>query len=209
CGVPLPRLPGGRQKMGLRTVIQSSVGKILNKGIELSLGPETLHFETEDELAAFLRSRASAAAETLAGFRRLSVEQLERHLVRNEQIHKQVLGLLLQATESGASVEQVWRELDINQLPDEHQWPAILFAIGANGELEEPTRRLALECFVDFLRARKSLIVRLIELAGDPQQTAELNLAAAAPVPASAMEDGSKAAKGAAFRALPRDQDFE
>lgn len=190
--------------MGLRTVIQSKVGRIFNKGIELPLGAEQLHFENEEELAAFLRSRASAAAETLAAFKGMTAARLERHLARNEQLHKQVLGLLLQATESGSPVAEVWRELDISQLPDEHQWPAILFAVGANTELDESLRRLALECFVDFLRARKSLIVRLIELAREPQQTAEIRdadvLAAGKP---------ARQPEGPAFQPLPKDKDFE
>jgi hypothetical protein len=48
--------------MGLRTVIQGSVGRILNKGFELQLGPDLLQFETEDEFKRFLKSRANAAA---------------------------------------------------------------------------------------------------------------------------------------------------
>lgn len=152
--------------MGVRTVIQGGVDRFLGKGFELQLGAETCKFETEDELKAFLKARAGVSASTLATLREMSQERLERHLRRNERVYKHVLGLLLQVAEHRTPVELLWRELDISELPDEQQWPAILFAVSSNHHLSEAIKRESIERFVEFLRARKALLVKLIDLSG-------------------------------------------
>jgi len=150
--------------MGIRTVIQGRVDRFLGKGFELQLGPESLRFETEDEFKAFLKARANVSAGTLSQLKEMSHDRLDRHLQRNERICKFTLGLLLQVVEHATPVDMLWRELDISELPDEQQWPAILFAVSSNDDLPEALKRETVERFIEFLRARKALLIRLIEL---------------------------------------------
>lgn len=163
--------------MGLRTVIRGGVGRVLSKGFELQLGPDVLAFETDDEFRGFLKLRAAAAADSLAQLKNLPPERLERQLRRNERIYKHTLGLLLQVVEHDTPVDMLWRDLDISELPDEQQWPAILFAV-SSAELPDELKRETIERFVEFLRERKMLINRLMALAGNGssvhQQTAEV-----------------------------------
>lgn len=165
--------------MGVRTVFQDRVGRLLGKGFELQLGPELLRFESEDEFKSFLKNRSNAAAESLAKLKGLSGDKLERQLRRNERIYKHVLGLLLQVVEHDTPVDMLWRELDISELPDEQQWPAILFAVSSNDVLSDALKRESIERFIEFLRARKTLILRLIEFSNENapvyQQTAEFD----------------------------------
>ncbi|HEX6930360.1 MAG TPA: FHA domain-containing protein [Gammaproteobacteria bacterium] len=168
--------------MGIRTVIQGGVDRFLGKGFELQLGSEALHFETEDQFKIFLKSRANVSAETLAQLKEMPVDRLDRQLQRNERIYKYTLGLLLQVAERGTSVDMLWRELDISELPDEQQWPAILFGVSSSRELSDDLKRESIERFVEFLRARKALLLKLRELAGAPrierhQDTAEFEAA--------------------------------
>lgn len=189
--------------MGLKTVIQGGVDRFLGKGFELQLGPDLLRFETEDQLKLFLRQRANVSAETLSQLKELPADRLERFLQRNERIYKQTLSLLLQVAEHGASVELLWRDLDISELPDEQQWPAILFAMSSSS-LPEPLKRESVERFIEFLRARKALLVKLLELAGAPrierhQSTAEFEAIDDVPPPDDGDDDTPEDLTGAAM----------
>lgn len=203
--------------MGIRTVIQGRVDRFLGKGLELQLGSETLRFETESEFKAFLKSKANVASGTLAELKEMSAERLERHVQRNEKICKFTLGLLLQVVEHSASVEMVWRELDISELPDEQQWPAILFAVSSNNDLPEALQRETIERFVEFLRARKALLIRLIELSEATQivrhqETAEFDAAVdnTPPVDDEAPSDltGAAMTRGRNYRRMPNGEDI-
>lgn len=152
--------------MGIKTVIRDGVDRLRDKGLALPLGADVMRFETEDDFKAFLKARANVAAETLASLKEQPADRLARLAQRNDRIYKHVLGLLLQVVEHGTPVDMLWRELDISELPDEQQWPSILFAVSSNHDLPEALKRETVERFVEFLRARKALLVKLEELAG-------------------------------------------
>lgn len=201
--------------MGVRTVIRGGVDRFLGKAIELPLGAEVMRFETEDELKIFLKARANVSAETLAALKELPAERLERHLKRNERICRHVLGLLLQVAEHGTPVDMLWRDLDISELPDEQQWPALLFAVSSSHELSESVKRECVERFVEFLRARKALLLKLVALTGTAslqrhQDTAEFEAADHVP-PADddVPEDltGAAMTRGRDYRRLPGKRD--
>lgn len=201
--------------MGIRTVIQGGVDRIRGKGIELQLGTETQRFESEDAYKVFLKARASVSAETLGRLKELDVDRLERYLQRNERTYKHVLGLLLQVAEHGTPVDMLWRELDISELPDEQQWPAVLFAVSSNHDLSEALKRESVERFVEYLRARKTLLVKLADLASVArierhQDTAEFEAADNVPPPDDAVSDdvtGAAMTRGRNYRRIPANQE--
>lgn len=198
--------------MGVKTVFQDRVGRFLGKGFELPLGPEVLRFETEDEFRSYLKARSSASAETLAKLKGLSGDKLDRELRRNERICKHVLGLLLQVVEHDTPVDMLWRELDISELPDEQQWPAILFAVSSSDILTDALKRETVERFIGFLRARKTLILRLIEFSHEHapvyQQTAEFDSEADMAPPSDKGPDGTAIAMtaGRNYRRMPENK---
>lgn len=155
--------------MGIKTVIQGRVDRMLGKGFELQVGTDLLRFETDEQFKSFLKSRAGISASTLAALKEMPVDRLDRHLQRNERIYKYTLGLLLQVVEHDTPVDMLWRELDISELPDEQQWPAILFAVSSSHDLPEALKRESIERFIEFLRARKAMLIKLRELKGTPQ----------------------------------------
>ncbi len=202
--------------MGLKTVIQDGVGRFLGKGFELQVGPELLRFETEEEFKAFLKSRANVSAETLSQLKELPEDRLDRYLQRNERIYKHTLGLLLQVVEHGTPVDVLWRELDISELPDEQHWPALLFAVSSNPDLADATKRESIERFVEFLRARKALLTKLIELAGATrihrhQATAEFEAVDNLPPADDEIPDeltGAAMTRGRNYRRIPTGQEI-
>ncbi|HEX7048356.1 MAG TPA: FHA domain-containing protein [Gammaproteobacteria bacterium] len=198
--------------MGIKTVIRDGVDRLRDKGFELSLGAESLRFETEEEFKTFLKARANVSAETLAKLKEFPPDRLARQLQRNDRLYKHVLGLLLQVVEHGTPVDMLWRELDISELPDEQLWPAILFAVSSNHELPEALKRESVERFVEFLRARKALLIKLEELAGATrivrhQDTAEFeaSLDNVPPPDDEEPEDltGASMTRGRNYRRLP------
>lgn len=205
--------------MGLKTVIQDGMGRFLGKGFELQLGPELLRFEAEEPFKAFLKARANVSAETLGELKELPLDRLERHLLRNERIYKHTLGLLLQVVEHGTPVDMLWRDLDISELPDEQQWPAILFAVSSHPALSEELKRESIERFVEFLRARKALLIKLRDLAGATrierhQDTAEFEVAIDSIPPQDDEDDdlpedltGAAMTRGRHYRRIPSGQD--
>lgn len=202
--------------MGIKTVIRDGVDRLRDKGLALPLGADVMRFETEDDFKAFLKARANVSAETLAILKEQPSDRLARLAQRNDRIYKHVLGLLLQVVEHGTPVDMLWRELDISELPDEQQWPSILFAVSSNHELPEALKRETVERFVEFLRARKALLVKLEELAGATrivrhQDTAEFEAAVdnVPPPDDDEPEDltGASMTRGRNYRRMPARQE--
>lgn len=144
--------------MGLRTVIQGGVGRLINRGFTLDLGHVSENFADVDEFSAFLRSRTGISAEAMSAIRDLPADRLKRELAQTEATYKQILETLLQVVEQDAPVEVLWRDLDISVLPDEQQWPAILFSVSSSSELTDTMKRETVQCFVEYLRSRKHLL---------------------------------------------------
>lgn len=144
--------------MGLRTVIQGGVDRLINRGFTLDLGHVSESFADVDEFSAFLRARTGVSADTMSMIRDLSVDRLKRELAQTEATYKQMLETLLQVVERDSPVDILWRDLDISVLPDEQQWPAILFAVSSNNDLTDVMKRETVQCFVEYMRARKHLL---------------------------------------------------
>lgn len=198
--------------MGIRTVIQGRVDKMLGKGFELQVGTDLVRFETDAQFKAFLKAKAGISAGTLAVLKEMPADRLERNLQRNERIYKYTLGLLLQVVEHETPVDMLWRELDISEFPDEQQWPAILFAVSSSHDLPENLKRESIERFIEFLRARKAMLIKLSELKGVPQlarhqDTAEFEAAVddVPPPDDDAADDRTGAAmtRGRNYRRIP------
>lgn len=147
--------------MGMRTVIQGGVDRLMNRGFVLDLGHVSESFSDVDEFSAFLRARTGVTADTMSLLLALSVDRLKRELAQTEATYKQMLESLLQVVERDSQVDILWRDLDISVLPDEQQWPAILFAVSSNMDLTDVMKRETIQCFVEYMRARKHLLRKI------------------------------------------------
>lgn len=164
--------------MGIRTVIGQGVRKVMKNQLILNIGSESMAFDTADDLTAFLKRNAQISADTLSKLKDLPVEKLEKEAAKTARLYKLVLSQLLQVAEERMSLDMLWRDLDIDILPDEQQWPAILFAVSSHEQLDDDGRREAVERYVEYLRQRRGLIEKLIGLQTgenlDHQDTAEI-----------------------------------
>lgn len=144
--------------MGFRTVIQGSVGKLVNRGYSLDLGHQTEVFEDAAAFSKFLRDRAGVPADAMSRLHDASPRRLRRELAQTESVYKLMLQALLRVVENDEPVEVLWRDLDISVLPDEQLWPAILFAVSSSEALPDAMKRETVERFVEYLRSRKTLL---------------------------------------------------
>lgn len=170
--------------MGIRTVINGRVKKAMRKGLQLTAGGQSWSFENEDEVCAFLKRNAQVSSATLGKLKDFSLSRLEREYANAARLYKAALSQLLQVSENSKPLDLVWREIDINVLPDEQSWPDLLFAVSSHAALSEASKHEALERFVEFLRARKGVLARLLGLAGaatvgEPADTREIEAAIA------------------------------
>lgn len=147
--------------MGLRTVIQGGVEKIVNRGYVLELGHTSETFADESEFSAYLKNRIGVPADAMMRLRELPIDRLRKELAQTEVIYKQMLQALLQVVENNEPVAILWRDLDISVLPDEQQWPAILFGVSSSEQLTPEMKRETVQRFVEFLRSRKNLLRQL------------------------------------------------
>lgn len=164
--------------MGIRTVIGGGMRKVLGKKISLSLGQDALEFDEPADLQEYLRKNSQISSATLSRLKDYTRQRLEHERSKTTRLYKTVLGLLLQVVEKRIPLDMLWRELDIDVLPDEQHWPAIIFSISTADDIDNEIKRETIERFVEFLRQRRALIDRLVDLldAGgeDMQATAEI-----------------------------------
>ena len=154
--------------MGLRTVIQGGVGKLVNRGYSLDLGHQTEVFDDAEAFTEFLRGRTGIPADAMSRLREASPRRLRRELAQTESVYKLMLQALLRVVENDEPVEVLWRDLDISVLPEEQQWPAILFAVSSSEGLTASMKRETVERFVEYLRSRMTLLRQLdLRQAGD------------------------------------------
>ncbi|MDX1444130.1 MAG: FHA domain-containing protein [Gammaproteobacteria bacterium] len=157
--------------MGLRTVIQGGVGKLVNRGYVLELGHHTEVFDDSAEFSRFLKERVGVPADAMSRLRQSRADRLRREIAQTEAVYKLMLQALLRVVENGDPVEVLWRDLDISVLPDEQQWPAILFAVSSSESLPDAMKRETVERFVEYLRARKAMLQQ-IDLTQENEQVA-------------------------------------
>ena len=204
--------------MGIKTAIRGSVRSVMGRKLTLSLGNEQHEFETPEDLKEFLKGRAQISAATLARLKDFPTQRLEHERSKTARLYKTVLGLLLQVVENRMPMDMLWREMDIDVLPDERQWPAILFAISSSDDFDDAAKRESVERFVEYLRQRKALLDRLIELGTgdqpDPLATAEIESMVAdgesMDVPSGDDEDDTAAAmtRSRDYRRMPGEREI-
>ncbi|MDX1455425.1 MAG: FHA domain-containing protein [Gammaproteobacteria bacterium] len=195
--------------MGIKTAIRGSVRSVMGRKLTLSLGSEQHEFDAPEDLKDFLKGRAQISASTLSRLKDFPAQRLDHERAKTSRLYKAVLGLLLQVVENRMPMDMLWREMDIDVLPDERQWPAILFAISSSDDFDESAKRESVERFVEYLRQRKALLDRLIEVAAsdtpDPLATAEIESMVAEGAPMEAEPDGDEDDTAAA---MTRSRDY-
>ncbi|MGH7485503.1 MAG: FHA domain-containing protein, partial [bacterium] len=83
---------------------------------------------------------------------------LTREVRHVSRAYKNAVDIMVRAAETGQSVMRLWRQLDISRVPDDHDWPSILFAIGNADRFPDGFHRVALAHYIRYLDARRNLV---------------------------------------------------
>src|SRR5574337_142155 len=126
--------------------------------LRLRVGATSESFASAEELGRFLHARLATPDERMQEFAKLDERALQREARKMLQAQQNVMDLMVSAKESGESLANLWRRLDISKVPDDYDWPSILFALGNDARIVEAYRREALSQYLQFLEKRRDAL---------------------------------------------------
>lgn len=130
-------------------------------------------FASPDELAAFLRPRTRVTEERLQEFSDYDERAIKRETRKMAHAHQNVMNVMVSTKETGEPYLAVWRHLDISKVPDDHDWPSILFALGKEAGVADDYRHVALKQYLAFLEKRRDALDGFRQPQAPPPAAAE------------------------------------
>lgn len=145
-----------KQKFGKAAGSAASPG-----GIVLQIDGQPAGFASPAEFEAALKSRTEVVAGTMRRMAKLTDEELRGEANLTKALHKKLTTSLLRIEEIGVSLGQVWREMDLGKVHEEHQWQEILYAL-AEPEIHDQYRRAALVRYLQYLKGRRDAVSEML-----------------------------------------------
>jgi hypothetical protein len=118
-------------------------------------------FTDEQEYDRFLSSRIDVAADTIEQLAILDSHGVQRQLRHTRRSHKNSVDILVRAMETRVRLRYLWGMLDVDKVPDELDWPSILFAVGSNDRVSDSALRLTLTHYIHYLESRRDILETL------------------------------------------------
>ncbi|HSC48053.1 MAG TPA: FHA domain-containing protein [Gammaproteobacteria bacterium] len=115
-------------------------------------------FANEEEYGRFLSQRLEVPAHKLEALTALDAHGVQRELRHTRRSHQNAVDILVRAMETRSRLRHLWGLVDVSKVPDEQDWPSILFAIGSADNASEPALRLTLTHYIHFLEARREIL---------------------------------------------------
>lgn len=126
--------------------------------LAVSIDGQQFHFQSPSDLDLVLTPRTEVTAAVLREWGRLSEDELRADLALTRAVHKKLTHLILRAMETGVALAQVWREIDLSKIYEEHQWQALLYALSDPQQVGDDYRRAALVKYLQYLKARREVL---------------------------------------------------
>lgn len=120
-------------------------------------------FTSPEELMIFLKRRTQVPDGRMREFAGYDEHALKREARKMMHAHQNIMNVMVGARETGEPLSSVWRHLDISKVPDDHDWPSILFALGKEMHAEDAYRHEALTQYLGFLEKRREVLDGLRE----------------------------------------------
>lgn len=140
------------------SAVKQLVATLRGRSLKLKVGDTSEGFASPQELGLFLQARLAVPDERMQDFSKLDERELQREARKMMQAHQNVMDVMASAKETGESLANLWRRLDISKVPDDHDWPSILFAVGNDVRIAEAYRREALSQYLRFLENRRDAL---------------------------------------------------
>lgn len=159
--------------------------------LEFTVEGQLFHFQTPTELGLALAPRTEVAASLLRQVARMSEDELRDDLNLTRAVHKKLTHMLLRAMETGVTLAQVWREIDLSKIYEEHQWQPILYALSDPQAASDAYRQTALVKYLQYLKNRRDTLQDLQRERGRAQANGPVDHAPsrAMPAPSALVDD--------------------
>jgi len=118
-------------------------------------------FADEREFERFLRDHIDVPSETIERLASLDAHGVARELRHTRASHKNAVDIMVRAMETRTRLRYLWGILDVDKVPDEYEWPAILFAVGSADRVSEDALRLTLTNYIHYLESRREILESL------------------------------------------------
>lgn len=115
-------------------------------------------FDNIEQFVEFLDLRLEVPAFTVKQMASFDGHALAREARHVSRAYKNAVDIMVRSAETGQSVTRLWRQLDISRVPEDHDWPSILFAIGNADQFPDTFHRAALAHYIRYLDARRNLV---------------------------------------------------
>jgi hypothetical protein len=140
------------------SAIKHLVASIRRRSLKIKVGARNEVFASPDEFVHFLSARMTIPSESLERFAHQDQRALQREARKMLHAYQNVIDIMANSKQTGESLTNLWRRLDISRVPDDHDWPSILFALGNVEHIIEDYQREALSNYMRFLDARRQAV---------------------------------------------------
>jgi hypothetical protein len=130
--------------------------------LRMEVGGEWLTYVDDKEFSRFLAERIDVPASRIEELAGLDGRAIQREIRHTRRTHKNAVDILVRALETKSRLRYLWGLLDVSKVPDELNWPAILFAVGSVDHVSEDALRLSLTHYVSYLEARREILESLV-----------------------------------------------
>ena len=146
-------------RMAVLTALRSfSAGLRRSWPLRLDVGGVWFTFAAEQDLNNFLMSRIEVPAPAIEELASLEARAMQRELRHTRRSHQNAVDILVRAMETGTKLRHLWGILDVSKVPDELDWPAVLFAIGNADNISDSALRSALTNYIHYLESRREIL---------------------------------------------------
>ena len=159
--------------------------------LSISIEGQQFHFQSPAELDLALTPRTEVPAALLRQVGKMSDDALRDDLALTKAVHKKLTHMLLRAMETGLVLSQVWREIDLSKIYEEHQWQPILYALSDPQAVTDAYRQVAMVKYLQYLKNRRETLQDLQRERGRAQSHGPLDHAPsrAMPAPTAVVDD--------------------
>jgi FHA domain len=140
------------------SAIKHIVARLRRRSLKIRIGGINETFSSPDEFVQYLSARLTVPAETMERFVHLDERALQRESRKMLHAYQNVMDIMANSKQSGESLNNLWRRLDISKVPDDHDWPSILFALGNAEHIVDDYQREALSNYMRFLDVRRQTV---------------------------------------------------
>ncbi|HET7921519.1 MAG TPA: FHA domain-containing protein [Gammaproteobacteria bacterium] len=135
--------------------------RLRKQPLEIEVAGVVQSFADAEQFGEFLDLRLKVPTSSMEQLAGMDGQSLLREIRHTGRAYKNAVDIMVRSAETGLSVVRLWHQLDISRVPDDHEWPSILFAVGNAEQFPESFHRLTLAHYIRYLDARRNLLDNL------------------------------------------------